>query len=156
MKVCAENIEQSSMPEPNSGCWLWMKKSSRRGYGVFIISQYKQILAHRASWMAYRGVIPDGIFVCHKCDNPCCVNPYHLFLGTALDNAQDMLRKGRGNKASGERNGKAKLSSAQVAAIRSDPRSSPPVARESNGRNLCGGQFCFPVALTRAHPQKTS
>jgi hypothetical protein len=61
--------------------------------------------AHRASWMAFRGDIPCGFHVLHACDIPECVNPDHLFLGTPLDNARDKERKGRGNHASGLRNG---------------------------------------------------
>lgn len=82
-------------PEPNSGCWLWA--ASLRpvsGYGQLRIGASVKF-AHRVSYALHRGPIPAGLFVCHHCDTPSCVNPDHLFLGTAKDNAQDSLRKGR-------------------------------------------------------------
>lgn len=86
------------IPEPNSGCWLWtgtLKKPVRGlGYGHFRVSG-KTKVAHRVSWEIFRGPIPDGLCVCHKCDVSICVNPDHLFLGTRLDNIEDMVAKGR-------------------------------------------------------------
>jgi hypothetical protein len=67
----------------------------RHGYGSFGVSKKKSTQAHRFSWYLTNGEIPDGIYVCHKCDNPPCCNPKHLFLGTAKDNADDMRAKGR-------------------------------------------------------------
>jgi hypothetical protein len=79
---------------PN-GCWHFGK--SRRGYATTKLFGRKNG-AHRVSWEIHRGAIPEGLFVCHHCDNPPCVNPEHLFIGTVSDNAQDMLKKGRGRK----------------------------------------------------------
>ena len=76
------------IPEPNTGCWLWLGFISPDGYGTR--------LAHRRAWELARGPIPDGMLVCHRCDVRHCVNPDHLFLGTHLDNMRDMIRKGRG------------------------------------------------------------
>lgn len=81
--------------DTNGGCWLWPVKS---GYGVF-----KGKRAHRLSYEAFVGPIPDGLFVCHKCDVPACCNPDHLFVGTALDNSRDMVAKGRAG--GGDKNG---------------------------------------------------
>jgi hypothetical protein len=78
---------------------------------------------HRASWAVYRGRIPNGLLVLHRCDNERCANPDHLFLGTNKDNTRDMMRKGRLNPPRGERAGNAKLTADQVRAIRTDPRS---------------------------------
>ncbi len=82
------------IPEPNSGCWLWDGTPfGAMGYGYF---RYKgSVVAHRASWRIHNGEIPSGIFVCHKCDNPACVNPDHLYLGTAKDNVRDREVRGR-------------------------------------------------------------
>jgi hypothetical protein len=92
----AERLQFYSMPEPNSGCWLWLGSVSHWGYGE-IRWKKKNLRAHRVSWeLANNQAIPDGMFVCHKCDNPGCINPTHLFVGTHQDNVDDMYRKGRG------------------------------------------------------------
>lgn len=89
-----ERFHDKYIPEPNSGCWLWIANANRTGYGC--LSDSKQRLAHRISWEIHRGPIPEGLYVLHKCDVPICVNPEHLFLGTHQDNMDDMVRKGRG------------------------------------------------------------
>lgn len=85
-----------------SGCWLWLGSMDAKGYGVVVRRPFGskgkvlQIKAHRASWLAFNG--PDGmetLCVLHKCDNPRCVNPDHLFLGSKTDNARDRDTKGR-------------------------------------------------------------
>lgn len=80
-----------------SGCWIWKCGTNKDGYGFFYIGK-KQYLAHRVSYCAHKGVINNWLFVCHNCpsgDNPSCVNPDHLWLGTHQDNMDDMARKGR-------------------------------------------------------------
>jgi hypothetical protein len=77
-------------------CWLWMgARHPHGGYGQFVGPPIKELRAHRYSWVLAYGPIPDGLLVCHRCDNPPCVRPDHLFLGTHLDNALDMMAKGR-------------------------------------------------------------
>lgn len=76
------------------GCWLWTGTTNLRGYGILARNNTMQ-LAHRFSYELHKGVIPDGMFVCHSCDNPPCVNPDHLWLGTNADNVSDMVAKGR-------------------------------------------------------------
>lgn len=89
-----DRLFELSTPEPNSGCWLWSGRANRRGYGVLYV-RGKNLFAHRVSYEEHRGPIPPGLLVCHKCDNPPCINPDHLFVGTQSDNLTDMHRKKR-------------------------------------------------------------
>lgn len=90
-------------PRP-SGCWEWTGATRRGGYGVFVyrLASYRvrQDTAHRLSWEMLYGPVPDGLLVCHSCDNRRCVRPSHLWLGTDQDNSDDKMRKGRSNLAS--------------------------------------------------------
>ena len=80
---------------PFSSCWYWSGYCMPKGYGHFGVSSKRQnALAHRVAWEIFRGDIPSGMFVCHRCDVPGCVNPEHLFLGTNSDNIQDAVAKG--------------------------------------------------------------
>lgn len=111
-----QRFEDSSIPEPNSGCFLWIGRLSYDGYGKFRANG-KTLRAHRVAWELYRGVIPPGLLVCHKCDVPSCVNPNHLWLGTDLDNSRDMMTKGRWRPPAHMPQGK-KLSVAALIEIR--------------------------------------
>ena len=97
--------------ERRGDCWRWKASKHLNGYGLFQ-TQY----AHRASFQLFKGPIPDGLCVCHSCDQPDCVNPAHLWVGTKKDNSNDMARKGRA--AQGETHTKAKLTEGQVKEIR--------------------------------------
>lgn len=80
----------------SEGCWEWQGSVGTGGYGKISLQQSRKIvLAHRVSWTLHFGDIPDGMLVCHRCDNPPCVRPDHLFLGDTKANADDMVRKGR-------------------------------------------------------------
>lgn len=94
-----------------SECWNW-KTPDKNGYGSFRCKY-----AHRVMWEFENGQIPNGLWVLHKCDNPSCVNPNHLFLGTHTDNMRDMNQKHRRNNV-GERNAMSKLTIEQVQEIR--------------------------------------
>lgn len=75
-------------------CWEWTGNKTKSGYGTISING-KDLRVHRISWERTNGPIPTGFHICHKCDNPACVNPGHLFLGTHIDNMNDSLKKGR-------------------------------------------------------------
>ncbi len=101
-----------------SDCWIWRGHTDEIGYGR--IAYAGENKAHRVAWVLFRGEIPGGLRVLHKCDVRQCVNPAHLFLGSQADNVRDMYAKGR-NKQSpqpGERNGMARLTNEQAAKIR--------------------------------------
>lgn len=106
--------------EPNSGCWLWEGATVPKGYGLLgdQTKRRKHQYAHRASWELFKSEIPDGLFVLHKCDNPYCVNPDHLFLGTQKDNHDDMVSKGRNLR--GSRRATSVLKEPQIPQIRSE------------------------------------
>lgn len=86
-----------TIPEPNSGCLLWLGSHNWQGYGMVCVKTVGcgMSYAHRIAWLMRHGPIPDGLFVCHTCDVRCCVNPDHLYLGTHADNMRDMARRKR-------------------------------------------------------------
>lgn len=112
-----ERFNKMVMPEPNTGCHLWIGALFTNGYGVFRISKMNK-KAHRMSYELNVGSIPNGLIVCHKCDVPSCVNPDHLFLGTHKDNVQDMINKGRKSSVKGESHGSCRLNESEVLNIR--------------------------------------
>lgn len=108
-----ERLKANMKVNPVSGCWEWTG-CKRGGYGHTIVGSRtdgtrRSERAHRLAYITWNGEIPDGFEVCHKCDNPCCINPEHLFVGTRQDNIDDRERKGRNIVFIGEEQGKAKL-----------------------------------------------
>ena len=121
------------------GCWDWLANKDSCGYGKFKVSG-KLCSAHRVAYTLYVGEIPEGLYVCHKCDNPGCVNPSHLFLGTQTDNMRDCFAKNRmvRQPVYGERHGSAKLTKDQVVEIRE---------RRGKGESLSSLAIEFGVAF---------
>ena len=116
------------------GCWKWTSSVDRDGYGLFrgVVGDTPYLKAHRWSYAFHKGPIPKDMMVCHRCDNPSCVNPEHLFLGTGSDNQTDKWQKGRGRVAFGENAGKAILTEDQALAVLQDHRPYTQIAADYN------------------------
>ena len=119
-----EKVDRSGGPD---ACWEWQASKTKSGYGMFTPKHSHKTVASRFSWELANGPIPHGMHICHKCDNPSCVNPSHLFVGTPFDNQHDRIAKGRPNGAelrrgisqnAGETNPSSKLSWSQVMILR--------------------------------------
>ena len=114
-------VDKTSSPK---GCWLWTGHcgKGKNNYGLIGVGgrgpKQKLIRTNRASWIIFRGPIPEGMNVCHRCDNPRCVNPKHLFLGTQSHNMKDAFKKGRLGNRKGIHNTHSKISEADVLEIR--------------------------------------
>jgi hypothetical protein len=136
----AETLEARSIASLN-GCVIWTGAKTPKGYGQIRVN-YKCLQTHRATWELAHGPVPKGMQVLHKCDNPPCRELTHLFLGTAQDNSDDMKRKGRSPITRGGRNGKSKLTDAQVTAIRKR-------AKRETLRSLAAEFSIHPAHLSR-------
>lgn len=104
------------------GCWTWKASVNPHGYGQFMLPGHRLTRAHRLAWQIANGPLPDGAVVMHRCDNPPCVNPEHLAIGTQLDNIADMHAKGRASGGRtprpGTQNPNAKVTDDQIHEIR--------------------------------------
>jgi hypothetical protein len=130
-----ERFDEKYLPVPESGCWLWTSDVGKNGYGLLLTqtNPRKKKYAHRLSYEFFNGEIPENMFVLHKCDVRSCVNPSHLFIGTAKDNHADMVSKGRDcppPKMYGEAHGKTTITEDQVRSIRSDSRPHKEIAND--------------------------
>jgi hypothetical protein len=126
MKTLKERFESKIEMIPESWCWIWTGATHKAGYGMVQLKNPRRVTtAHRVSWEIYKGAIPPGLHVLHRCDVYPCVNPEHLFLGTNEDNQKDMITKKRDKKFS-------KLSDEQISKIRQDDRPQPQIAKDFN------------------------
>ena len=133
----ADQLIDRSLPIPIfDGCWIWMLSIIQDGYGRMQVGS-KKILAHRLSYEAFVGKIPEGILVLHRCDVPSCINPSHLFLGTDRTNSNDKVAKGRHARgplhsvwSRGEKQHAAKLNPEKIRLIRADMRSQSAIAKD--------------------------
>ena len=124
-QILERHTDKSGGPE---ACWIWRGPSGGRGYGV-LRYQNKRWAAHRMSWTQANGPIPTGMHMCHRCDNPPCVNPAHLYPGTDADNMRDRDSRGRSKKGRPQESTR-KFTDEQVRAMFSDPRPQPVIAAE--------------------------
>ncbi len=109
-------------------CHIWQRQTDEDGYGTMRLKGRKAVRAHRFSYDQANGALPANLMVCHTCDTPACVNPKHLFLGTSQTNAADRNAKGR--QMQGRAHHKAKLTEADVRAIRGSTASGAEMARQ--------------------------
>ena len=121
---------------PFHPCWEWMGFRNEWGYGQVAISHRSPERAHRLSWIIHYGPIPRGLFVCHRCDNPGCVRPDHLFLGTTTDNMRDMISKGRANISAAHEASREK-ERRRVSCNRGHPHSAENTTVRPDGKRQC-------------------
>lgn len=126
-----DNFERSYIINKNTGCWEWQKNRDKKGYGTIgshIGDKRITKFAHRVSYELYKGEIPINMIVCHACDNPGCVNPDHLWIGTHQDNINDKIKKNRGLFGSKHQN--SKLTEEQIIKIRKEKLSINDIAKK--------------------------
>jgi hypothetical protein len=140
-KTIEERFHSKYTKNPVTGCWDWIAAKMPNGRGEIGYKdkdgKWKYKYAYRVSYEIYKGTIPPDMLVCHTCDNPSCVSPAHLWLGSVQDNSNDMVIKGRSTH--GEKNPMSKLTWDTVYKIRADKRTQQQIADELGvSRGLVG------------------
>lgn len=131
-----KRIELNTIPEPNSGCWLWAGATTKAGYGLISVKN-KRNYVHRLSYQINCHEIPENMCILHKCDTPSCCNPDHLSIGSIQDNNSDMVKKRR--HCLGEKQGKSKLLAKDVLEIR---KSNKPLIELAKTYNVSIAAVC--------------
>lgn len=117
-------------------CWLWLGKKNYKGYGYFCMGTSKSVASHRVAYELYVGKIPKGLLVCHSCDNRECINPRHLWIGTAKENNKDRDKKGRFVALKGEKNGMTKITEKTAREIKMRIMTGEPMSKISRELNI--------------------
>lgn len=127
--IDAAFFAERSKLNQETGCLEWTRHVNQNGYGT-VKHKRKTYPAHRFAWIQKYGPVPDGMVICHKCDNRKCINVDHLFIGTTLDNVRDKINKGRLRVAEGEQSGTSKLTAKQIEQIVLDSRPQTLIAKD--------------------------
>ena len=155
-----KRFEDKYMTEPNTGCWLWLGVANKKGYGFMSIYGKNKQATHISLFIYKNILVSKGLDACHKCDNPICVNPDHLFVGTRKQNMLDCEKKGRSNNEAkvkkGEKNGRAKLSDSIVKKIIKELNDGRKCAYLSNKYKISHGSIWFiQKGVTWKHIKRT-
>lgn len=138
----------SRVQKPDDGCWLWLGSKIPRGYGLFYPAFKVRIYAHRFAWeLGHDRSVPEDMHVMHSCDNPSCVRPDHLSIGTPSENMRDCVRKNRngGVAPKGSKHHNAKLTESVVVELRAAVRAGKSISLLAQGLNVTETAVSFAV-----------